>query len=94
MSSAPAHIKSCSSHAPARAASCQHEMRWIFGVNMCARLHTYALSKDPVNPTAIPQDKDERHESEFKHSTRLYCLHWHPSNPAELVTSADDKYIR
>ena len=40
------------------------------------------------------QEKDERHESEFKHSTRLYCLHWHPSSPAELVTSADDKYIR
>lgn len=40
------------------------------------------------------QDKDERYETELKHSTRLYCLHWHPSKPAELVTSSDDKYIR
>lgn len=40
------------------------------------------------------QEKDERCENEFKHSSRLYCLHWNPVKPAELVTSADDKYIR
>lgn len=40
------------------------------------------------------KDREERYENEFKHSSRLYCLHWHPSKPTDLVTSCDDKYIR
>ena len=52
-----------------------------------------AAQRGPVH-ALLPQEKAEKHDTEFKHPERLVSLLWNPTQPDGLATAALEKCLR